>query len=67
MDDIVKLVIDEFKKQPDDSWVCVKNSDITTKAGRVIRITPGTVFKKGSKPWGLDIAQALEELSVNQK
>jgi hypothetical protein len=65
MDEIAKITIQEFEKKPDGSWVCVKNSDIITKSGNVIRMTPGMTFRKGAKLWGLDIAKALDEISVS--
>jgi hypothetical protein len=63
MEEIAKVAIEEFQKNPDGSWVCVKNSDITTKSGRVIRVAPGTTFKKGATISGLDLAKALDEVS----
>ena len=60
MDEIVKIAVDEFEKKPDGSWISVKNSDIITKAGSVVRITPGLTFKKGINLWELDVAQALD-------
>jgi hypothetical protein len=64
-DEIVKIALEEYEKKPDGSWVSVKNSDITTKEQRVIRIAPGMTFKKGSKFLGLDIAETLDKLSGN--
>jgi hypothetical protein len=65
MEEIAKVAIEEFQRKPDGSWICVKNSDITTKSGRVIRVAPGTTFRKGGRLSGLDVAQALDELSGN--
>jgi hypothetical protein len=65
MEEIAKVAIEEFRREPDGSWVCVKNSDITTKTGRVIRVAPGTTFRKGGRLSGLDVAHALDELSGN--
>lgn len=65
MEEIVKIAIDEYEKKPDGSWVCVKNSDVTTKTGKVIRVAPGMTFKKGSAFVGADIAEALDKLSAN--
>jgi uncharacterized LabA/DUF88 family protein len=65
MTEIAKIMIEEFEKKPDGSWVCVKNSDITTKSREVIRITPGMTFRKGVKLWGLDVAEALDKISGN--
>jgi len=64
MDEITKIIIQEFEKKPDGSWVAVKNTDINTKSGRVIRIAPGMTFKKDGKLWGLDVAKALDEISA---
>lgn len=64
MDDIVKIVVGDYEKKPDGSWVCVKNSDITTESGRIIRIAPGMAFTQNGKPWGLDVVKALEEASA---
>lgn len=63
MEEIAKIVVEEFEKKPDGSWVAVKNSDIATKTGRIIRIAPGMTFTKGSKLWGLDIVKVLDEAS----
>lgn len=65
MDEIAKIAIDEFEKKPDGSWVCVKNSDVTTKLGRVIRVAPGTTFKKGGTLSGIDFVEALNKVSAN--
>lgn len=65
MTEIAKIMVEEFEKKPDGSWVCVKNSDITTKSQEVIRITPGMTFRKGVKLWGLDVADALDKMSEN--
>ena len=65
MDEIItKLASDEYQKNPDGSWTCVKNSDITTNTGRIIRIAPGTTFKKDTRFLGLDIVKALDEISA---
>ena len=64
MEEITKISIEEFKKNPDGSWVCTKNSDINTKSNKLIRITPGTTFKKGVIVWGLDVVKALDEISA---
>ena len=66
MDEITKLAVDEYEKKPDGSWVCVKNSDITTSTGRIIRIAPGTAFKPGAKFLGLDVAGALDKISASK-
>ena len=65
MDNVVKLATDCFEKKSDGSWVAVKNSDIVTRDGRFIRITPGMAFTPGRQLWGLDIVQALEEVGAN--
>jgi len=65
MDEIAKIMVNEFKKQPDGSWVCIKNSDIVTKAGNMIRVSPGLTFRKDCKLWGLDVAKVLDEVSKN--
>lgn len=65
MDEITKIMIDEFEKRPDGSWACVRNSDITTKSQKVIRVTPGMTFKKGRTLWGIDVADTLDKISSN--
>ncbi len=65
MEEIVKIAIEEYEKKPDGSWVCVKNSDITTKTGRIIRIAPGTVFKPGLIFLGCDVVATLDKISGN--
>jgi hypothetical protein len=64
-EEVAKVTIEEFEKKPDGSWVCIKNADITTKSGRVIRVTPGMTLRKGGKISGLDIAKALDQVSGN--
>ncbi len=63
MEEIIKIDIGEYKKNPDGSWICVKNSDIATKSNKLIRISPGTTFKKGVILWGMDVAKTLDEIS----
>ncbi|OPY11795.1 MAG: hypothetical protein A4E70_01507 [Syntrophus sp. PtaU1.Bin005] len=59
-----KLSLKEFEKKPDGTWVCVRNADIQTKSGKVIRVLPGTVFKKGFPLWGgCQVAETLDEVS----
>ncbi len=65
MDEITKISVDEFEKKSDGSWVSIKNSDIQTKTGKVIRISPGVPFKKGTIMWGIDVADALDRLTAN--
>jgi len=60
-----KLKLNEFEKKADGSWVCVKNADLQTKSGRVIRVLPGTIFKKDVILWGCDVANTLDEVSAN--
>lgn len=62
MEEITRIVKDDFQKQPDGSWVCVNNTDIGTKAGDMIRVSPGLTFRKGRRLWGLDVAKVLDEL-----
>ena len=64
MDEITKIVMEEFEKKPDGSWVVVKNADIQTKSGKVIRMTPGMTFRKGGKVSGIDIAEALDAIGA---
>ncbi len=63
MTEIAKIMIDEFEKKPDGSWVCIKNSDIMTTTQEVIRVSPGMTFRRGVKLWGLDVAEALDKIS----
>ncbi len=63
MEEIVKIAIEEYEKKPDGSWVSIKNSDITTKTGRIVRIPPGTVFKKETRLCGLDVVSALDAIA----
>ena len=64
MQEITKIAIEEYEKKPDGSWMCIKNSDITTKTGRIVRIPPGTVFTKESRFCGLDVVAALDAISA---
>ena len=65
MEEIAKIAVEEYERKPDGSWVCVKNSDITTKTGRIMRIAPGTIFRKGGTFQGIDIAGTLDKISAN--
>ena len=65
MDEVTKITIEEFEKKPDGSWVAVRNSDIITKAGNLIRIAPGMTFRRGGNLWGVDVAKALDDVSAN--
>ena len=67
MDEIAKIAVEDFEKKPDGSWVCVSNSDVTTKAQNIIRIKPGMTFRKGSRLWGLDVVEALERVGGIKK
>ncbi|ABC77263.1 hypothetical cytosolic protein [Syntrophus aciditrophicus SB] len=62
MEKINKISIKEFKKQEDGSWVAVQNSDIQCESGKIIRIEPGFIFKKGITLAGADVASALDEI-----
>jgi hypothetical protein len=63
-DEVAKMAVEDFEKKPDGSWVAVNNSDINTKLGKVIRITPGIIFKKGTKFVGLDVAEVLDKIAA---
>ncbi len=63
MDEITKIAVEDFEKKADGSWIVAKNSDIITKAGNVIRLTPGIVLKKGRKLWELDVVEVLDKVS----
>jgi len=65
VDEIVKIALEDFEKKPDGSWICVKNSDVTTKSQNIIRLKPGMTFRKGGRLWGLDVAEALERIGGN--
>jgi len=65
MDEIAKVNLKEFEKKPDGSWVCIQNSDITMKTGKIIRVAPGTVFRKGTMFVGIDMAEALDKVPAN--
>lgn len=67
MDEIAKITINDFEKKSDGSWVVAKISDIITKSGSVIRLSPGMFFPKGSKLWGFDMVKILDEMSTNQQ
>lgn len=64
MDEITKIAIEDFEKKADGSWVVIQNSDIITKAGNVIRLTPGIPFRKGHELWGFDVAETLDGLKL---
>jgi hypothetical protein len=65
MDQVVKIAVNEFRKEPDGTWVCITNSDVSTRSSNVIRITPGMTFRKGTIFCGVDIAEALDQASGN--
>lgn len=66
MDEITKIVVEEFEKKTDDAWVSIKTSDVTTRSGSVIRIPAGMIFKKGSTFLGFDLAELLDKVSGNK-
>jgi hypothetical protein len=49
-----------FRKNEDGSWTSLQVTSLGVPMGEV-RIQPGTTFKKGSKPWGVDIVEMLEQ------
>lgn len=66
MEEISKIVIEEFEKRADNTWVSIKTSDVLTKKGGVIRIPPGMTFRKGSKFVGVDLAALLDQVTGNK-
>ncbi len=50
----------DYSKISDDSWKTVNVTDIKVPFG-IVRIPPGTVFRKGGKLAGIDVASLLEE------
>ena len=50
----------EFKKNPDGSWTCIKNTDIKNPYG-IIRVNPGMTFRKTKPHWGIDVAELLDQ------
>lgn len=50
----------EFKKNPDGSWTCIKNTDIKSAYG-IIRVNPGMTFRKKKTHWGIDVAELLDQ------
>lgn len=67
MEEVGRIAIGDFQKQPDGSWHCIKNSDVGTKTDKIIRLQPGMVFRKGTTFCGLDIAAALDGISETQE
>lgn len=66
MDEIAKINVGDFEKKEDGSWVTVKNSNINTKGGNIISLSPGMTFRAGTRQFGgLEIAKTLEEMSQN--
>lgn len=65
MEEIAKISIDEYDRRPDGSWVCIKNSDITTQSNWVIGVSPGVIFQKNRRLFGLNVADALDKISGN--
>ncbi len=64
MDEISKIVIEEFNRKDDGSWVCLKTTDIITKSGSIVRVPPGASFRKGVTFCGLRVAEALDEINA---
>lgn len=50
----------EFKKNPDGSWTCIKNTDIKSAYG-IYRVNPGMTFVKEKLHWGIDVAELLDQ------
>jgi len=49
-----------FSKDSEDSWVSVHITDIKAPNG-IIRIPPGTTFRKGRTLSGVDVVSLLEQ------
>jgi hypothetical protein len=49
-----------FSKDSEDSWKCVQITDIKAPIG-IIRVPPGTTFRKGRTLSGVDVVSLLEE------
>jgi hypothetical protein len=58
MQNTVVLSRDAFQKNPDGSWTCISNTD-NKHGGNIIRVKPGTTFRKSHFQWGLDVPEIL--------
>lgn len=54
----------EFRRNPDGSWTCIKNSDIKSAYG-IYRVSPGMTFKKKQSIWGIDVVELLDQTNAN--
>ena len=53
-------LLEHFVREPDGSWTCISNAEITTVMGR-IQVAEGTLFMPGTIFMAVDIVQLLEE------
>lgn len=51
--------IENFERQPDGSWRCISNAEITTIMGR-IQVTEGATFTSGTVFMAVDMVDLLE-------
>lgn len=56
----MKNFIKHLVHQPDGSWKCVSDGEISTALGRV-QVTEGAVFTRGTIFMGVDIVKLLDE------
>ena len=50
----------DFVKEHDGAWVCVKATELALPSGR-IQVAAGTRFTPGTRFMGVDVARLLEE------
>lgn len=58
--------INSFKRNPDGTWTCIKETMIFGYGG-IIRIEPGMTFAKGEFRWGVDVPGILEDRLAEKK
>lgn len=51
--------IDNFVREADGSWICIKPAETLLAGGR-IQVAPGSRFTKGTRFMGVDLAELLE-------
>lgn len=58
--------IKSFKQDPDGSWICVSEVEFHVQQG-VIKVAVGSKFTLGTKFFGVDLAEWLNEQLHNDR
>jgi hypothetical protein len=56
---MTKSFFDSFRRMADGSWLCIEPAALQGPRGR-IEVSPGSVFTRGTKVLGVDLAKFLD-------